>query len=1318
MGIKTYKILSLMVAVIMLLGVGIPTDVAFAVAGEPIKSGDYTYTVDDVSGKATITNYTGKPSGMLVIPETLDGKTVVGIGDSAFKSKYLMGVVLPESLKEIGNKAFYMNMIEKVTIPKGVTSVGADAFEGNGFDQNSRGITDFKANGGGTWKIYSGPGYYFWLRDTFDYDKVAGGISITGYNGTNKYVGIPSSIDGLTVKEIGYRAFAGKGLTGATLPNTLVTIGEGAFESNSITEIKIPDSVTDIKNGAFNTNQISSLTLGNSVVSIGESAFTRNLLQTVTIPSSVKTIGVGAFSENGTDVSSTDIHYDGAGTWNIVGELGHEEWVKVVPYTYTTANNEVTITGYTGTDKDIVIPDTLGGNPVTAIGERAFENKGLTGVTLPNSLKVINEAAFGANNITCVTLPNSVVNVGKFSFAMNKLSSLTLGSVQTIGECAFRGNNLTTVTMPSSVTDIGYNAFAANGGTVGTENESGSIDTVSAGTWNLEGTKWVKEIEKVTVSFDTMEANAVIAPEQVNKGEKLVLTGEPIRNGYKFIGWYTSNTLDTPYDFSKVVNTDITLYAKWEAVPETVTITFVTNGGTPIANAVVPKGSALDQSLYTTTMEGFSFNAWYKDAALTEPFGFTITASADMTLYANWLMNPPNKLTVSFDSMGGSEVAPVKADKYTAITVPTPPVKVGSTFLGWFTDNTLNTPYNFSQGVNSDITLYAKWVKNAEEKVKITFDLQNGEPLKTIEVDKGSLVNKPQNPVKEGYVIQGWRYNVGTFTYSWLFDETKATTDTTIFVVWVAKKPIEPVEKVTVTFNTNGGTAISPIVTDKGQSIIAPANPTKSGYKFIGWFRDADLQLKWNENNVIDASMTLYAKWEKVESTGGESTGGGSTGGSSSGGGGSSTPTVKTPDSSVSVNGQKENAGKETKQTVDGKVQTVLAVDTTVLTKKIDDVLKGKTDSKQNLVELVVGTGDKATVRLTGDIVKKMEADKFDLSIKKDKVGYVIPASEITIDKVAGILAVNAKDLKAIDVDVKINEVSDSVLAKYNEIAKKQESKFVVKPVEFEIVAKTTGTDGKVRETKVSKFSNYVERVLELPTTAEPSKITTGIVFNADGTYAHIPTAVFQKDGKWYAKLNSLTNSTYSVIYNPITVDAVKGHWSEKTVNDMASRLILIDYKSFDGNEAVTRAEFADYIVRSLGLYREDVTLQTTFKDVTASSENSKSIQIASDWGIINGYADGTFKANGNITRQESMVMYARAMEIAKISQNKANKLATYTDNAEVAKWATSSVERTVDAGIFNGKGNGILAPKGTLTQAEALTAVRNLLVKAELISQ
>jgi hypothetical protein len=167
----------------------------------------------------------------------------------------------------------------------------------------------------------------------------------------------------------------------------------------------------------------------------------------------------------------------------------------------------------------------------------------------------------------------------------------------------------------------------------------------------------------------------------------------------------------------------------------------------------------------------------------------------------------------------------------------------------------------------------------------------------------------------------------------------------------------------------------------------------------------------------------------------------------------------------------------------------------------------------------------------------------------------------------------------------------------------------------------------------------------------------------------------------------------------------------------MASRLVLTDYTNFEPDEAVTRAEFADYIIKALGLYREGEKVESIFTDVTEGSKYQISIEKAKEWGIISGYPDGTFKADNTVTREEAMVMYARAMDIVNILENKANKLSTYSDKEDVSSWATSSVTKAVNAGIFNGKGNGILAPKDTLTKAEALTAVRNLLLHSELIN-
>ena len=127
--------------------------------------------------------------------------------------------------------------------------------------------------------------------------------------------------------------------------------------------------------------------------------------------------------------------------------------------------------------QNFVIPNRLHGLPVTAIGKDAFRAKGLTAVTLPNTLVTINEGAFRGNrNLTRIVIPNSVTTIlsnengivgGIYepngAFENCGLTTVTLGTaVRTIGSLAFAGNRITSLTLPASVRVIGAGAFSNN----------------------------------------------------------------------------------------------------------------------------------------------------------------------------------------------------------------------------------------------------------------------------------------------------------------------------------------------------------------------------------------------------------------------------------------------------------------------------------------------------------------------------------------------------------------------------------------------------------------------------------------------------------------------------------------------------------------------------------------------------------------------------------------------------------------------------------------------------------------------------------------
>ena len=426
----------------------------------------------------------------------------------------------------------------------------------------------------------------------------------------------------------------------------------------------------------------------------------------------------------------------------------------------------------------------------------------------------------------------------------------------------------------------------------------------------------------------------------------------------------------------------------------------------------------------------------------------------------------------------------------------------------------------------------------------------------------------------------------------------------------------------------------------------------------------------------------------------------------------------------------------ETKVTVDekgaaiivnGQVQensaiaiTVEKDDITTTTVVIDpDKLEQKLEAEGQGTVVTVPVNTKADVvvgELNGQMVKSMEAKAAVLEIKTEDVTYTLPASEINIDAVSEQIGQQV-ELKDIKVHVTIATPSEETVKIIEDIANKNIYQIIVKPVEFKI---TCSSGSKTVE--VSKFNGYVERTIAIPDGIDPSKITTGIVLNSDGTFSHVPTTIIIIDGKCYAKINSLTNSTYSVIYGPKTFADVEKHWAKDAVNDMGSRLVIsgVGDDRFEPDRDITRAEFAAIVVRALGLLRSG-TGKDSFEDVTKGCWYYDAVSIACEYGIISGYGNGKFGPNDKITREQAMTMIARAMKLTKLElgltdDEMSELLLGYADAKDVANYAKASIGACIKTGIVSGRSGKELAPKEYITRAEVATIVQKLLKKAELI--
>ena len=200
----------------------------------------------------------------------------------------------------------------------------------------------------------------------------------------------------------------------------------------------------------------------------------------------------------------------------------------------------------------------------------------------------------------------------------------------------------------------------------------------------------------VTVTYDYGERGGIYAKQIVQAGEKAVKPDDPKVNGLTFGGWYTDEdcTDGNEYNFTAPVTKGMTLTAKWTA--NSYTITFDTNGGSAVAPITQDYGTAIAAPA-NPTREGYTFMGWEPEIPTTMPAG-------DMTIKAQWRIN---QYTITFDTDGGSEIAPITQDYGTQITAPADPTREGYTFIGW--DKAI--PATMPAG---DMTIKAQW-KDSEK---------------------------------------------------------------------------------------------------------------------------------------------------------------------------------------------------------------------------------------------------------------------------------------------------------------------------------------------------------------------------------------------------------------------------------------------------------------------------------------------------------------------------------------------------------------------------------------------------------------------------
>ena len=300
-------------------------------------------------------------------------------------------------------------------------------------------------------------------------------------------------------------------------------------------------------------------------------------------------------------------------------------------------------------------------------------------------------------------------------------------------------------------------------------------------------------------------------------GATLPAADDMTYTGHTFKGWYDNENLTgspvTAIGGAETGNKEY--WAKWEINQYTVTVK-PENGK---ADIIITQDYGTPITAPTLTRKGYTFKGWDKEIPETMP-------AENITVKAQWEIN---QYTITFDTNGGSEIAPITQDYGTEITAPDNPTRKGYTFKGWDKEIPETMPAE-------NITVKAQWKIN---QYTIAFDTNGGSEIDSITQDYGTKIIAPADPTRKGYTFKGWDKEI---------PETMPADNITVKAQW-------EINQYTITFDTNGGSEIDSITQDYGTKIIAPADPTRKGYTFKGWDKEIP-------ETMPAGNITVKAQWE------------------------------------------------------------------------------------------------------------------------------------------------------------------------------------------------------------------------------------------------------------------------------------------------------------------------------------------------------------------------------------------------------------------------------------------------------------------------
>ena len=353
---------------------------------------------------------------------------------------------------------------------------------------------------------------------------------------------------------------------------------------------------------------------------------------------------------------------------------------------------------------------------------------------------------------------------------------------------------------------------------------------------------YVNELETYTVTFDS-DGGSAVAAQTVEDGKTATKPADPTKEGYTFKGWYLGSTA---YDFSKPVTGNITLTAKWEKVvaPTTYTITFDPNGGsvTPTTKQTDTDGWLTGLPIPTHSDPNKLFDGWHTSKTAYSKIADTCKFSKDTTLYAHWKDKPAHTIAEVYIDSVQIPAAGVMPSNHVSITTAGVHgiTDSGDTFWVRYDAATNNLTDTYEDDTHVDSVPF-----RAGETYLLMLAME-AQPSYGFTPDVKVFYKGKELPAP----------SMSDITASAILDHD----DEYICVIINPGKAENTTY--TVTFDSDGGSAVAKQTVEEGKAAAKPADPTRSGYTFQGWYLG---ETKYDFSKPVTGNITLKAKWEKKQ---------------------------------------------------------------------------------------------------------------------------------------------------------------------------------------------------------------------------------------------------------------------------------------------------------------------------------------------------------------------------------------------------------------------------------------------------------------------